>query len=200
MAVVVPGRINAIEGCGSHPRPRTIQRYAAIAAVLAWVLSTIPTSLSFAQQSHEATTARSRTPSQAEPSTGVQVVGVVDGDTIEICCVFGKREKVRYIGVNTPETKHPRKGVEPLGKEAAEANRRLVGGQNIRLEFDVELRDRYGRLLAYVYLEDGTFVNAWLVQNGYAQVMTIPPNVRYQELFLTLQREARQAQRGLWGQ
>jgi len=179
---------------------RTIQRYAAIAAVLAWVLSTIPTSLSFAQQSHEATTARSRTPSQAEPSTGVQVVGVVDGDTIEICCVFGKREKVRYIGVNTPETKHPRKGVEPLGKEAAEANRGLVGGQNIRLEFDVELRDRYGRLLAYVYLEDGTFVNAWLVQNGYAQVMTIPPNVRYQELFLTLQREARQAQRGLWGQ
>jgi len=179
---------------------RTIQRYATIAAVLAWVLSTIPTSPSFAQQSTQATTARSRTPSQAEPSTGVQVVGVVDGDTIEICCVFGKREKVRYIGVNTPETKHPRKGVEPLGKEAAEANRRLVGGQNIHLEFDVELRDRYGRLLAYVYLEDGTFVNAWLVQNGYAQVMTIPPNVRYQELFLTLQREARQAQRGLWGQ
>ena len=162
---------------------RTIQTYAVIAAVLAWVLSTIPTSLSWAQT-----------------NTEVRVVGVVDGDTIEICCVFGKREKVRYIGVDTPETKHPRKGVEPLGKEAAEANRGLVGGHHIRLEFDVDQRDRNGRLLAYVYLEDGTFVNAWLVQNGYAQVMTIPPNVRYQELFLRLQREAHQAQRGLWAQ
>jgi len=179
---------------------RTIRTFAAFAAVLAWVLSPIPTSLSFAQRSTQATTARSRTPSQAEPSTEVQVVGVVDGDTIEICCVRGKHEKVRYIGVNTPETKHPTKGVEPLGKEAAEANRRLVGGHSIRLEFDVDQRDRNGRLLAYVYLEDGTFVNAWLVRNGYAQVMTVPPNVRYKELFLRLQREAYQAQRGLWGQ
>jgi len=162
---------------------RTIQTYSAIAAVLAWALCTIPTSLSWAQT-----------------NTEVRVVGVVDGDTIEICCVRGKREKVRYIGVDTPETKHPRKGVEPLGKEAAEANRRLVGGHHIRLEFDVGQRDRYGRLLAYVYLEDGTFVNAWLVRNGYAQVMTVPPNVRYQELFLRLQREAREAGRGLWGQ
>lgn len=162
---------------------RTIRTCAAFAAVLAWVLSPIPTSLSWAQT-----------------KTEVQVVGVVDGDTIEICCMRGKHEKVRYIGVNTPETKHPTKGVEPLGKEAAEANRRLVGGHSIRLEFDVDQRDRNGRLLAYVYLQDGTFVNAWLVRNGYAQVMTVPPNVRYQELFLTLQREAYQAQRGLWGQ
>jgi micrococcal nuclease len=179
---------------------RTVRTYAAIAVVLASVLYTIPTSLSFAQRSTQTTTARSRTPSQAEPRAEVRVLGVVDGDTIEVCCVRGKHEKVRYIGVNTPETKHPGKGVEPLGKEAAEVNRRLVGGHDIRLEFDVEQRDRYGRLLAYVYLEDGTFVNAWLVQNGYAQVMTIPPNVRYQELFLSLQREAREARRGLWGQ
>ncbi len=73
-----------------------------------------------------------------------------------------------------------------------------MDGKTVRLEFDVEQRDRYGRLLAYVYLEDGTFVNAWLVENGYAMVITVPPNVKYQELFLKLQREARETRRGLW--
>ncbi len=119
-------------------------------------------------------------------SATVQVVRVIDGDTIQVCCVFGDRVKVRYIGVDTPETHHPMRGVEPYGKEAAEANRKLVDGKTVRLEFDVEQRDRYGRLLAYVYLEDGTFVNAWLVENGYAMVMTVPPNVKHQGLFLKL--------------
>jgi micrococcal nuclease len=90
------------------------------------------------------------------------------------------------------------RGVEPYGKKAAEANRKLVDGKTVRLQFDVQQLDRYGRTLAYVYLEDGTFVNAWLVEHGYAQVMTVPPNVKYQELFLNLQREAREAGRGLW--
>ncbi len=135
--------------------------------------------------------------SQADSAT-VQVVRVIDGDTIEVCCVFGDRVKVRYIGVDTPETHHPMRGVEPYGKKAAEANRKLVDGKTVRLEFDVQQLDRYGRTLAYVYLEDGTFVNAWLVKNGYAMVMTVPPNVKHQELFLKLQREAREAGRGLW--
>ncbi len=124
-------------------------------------------------------------------STVVQVVRVIDGDTIQVCCVFGDREKVRYIGINTPDTHHPMRGVEPYGKEAAEANRKLVDGKTVSLEFDVEQRDRYGRLLAYVFLKDGIFVNAWLVEHGFAQVMTVPPNVRYQELFLKLQRGVR---------
>ncbi len=68
--------------------------------------------------------------------------------------------KVRYIGINTPKTKHPTKGVEYFGKEAAEANRKLVAGKRVSLEFDVQQRDRYGRLLAHVYLENGNFVNA----------------------------------------
>jgi len=131
-------------------------------------------------------------------SAVVQVVRVIDGDTIQVCCVFGDREKVLYIGINTPETKHPTKGVEHFGKEASEANRKLVDGKTVSLEFDVEQRDRYGRLLAYVFLKDGTFVNAWLVEHGYAQVMTVPPNVKYQEVFLKLQREAREAKRSLW--
>ena len=131
-------------------------------------------------------------------STTVQVVRVIDGDTIQVCCVFADRVKVRYIGVDIPETHHPMRGVEHYGSEAAEANRKLVDGKTVSLEFDVEQRDRYGRLLAYVFLKDGTFVNAWLVENGYAAVMTIPPNVKDQELFLKLQREAREARRGLW--
>ncbi|MFQ5989748.1 MAG: thermonuclease family protein [Candidatus Methylomirabilales bacterium] len=73
-----------------------------------------------------------------------------------------------------------------------------MANKTVHLEFDVEQRDRYKRLLAYVYLDDCTFVNAWLVEHGYAQVMTVPPNVKYQDLFLKLQREAREQKRGLW--
>jgi micrococcal nuclease len=135
--------------------------------------------------------------SQAE-STPVQVVRVIDGDTIQVCCVFGDRVTVRYIGIDTPETHHPMKGVEYFGKEASEANRVLVEGRTVTLEFDVQQFDKYGRILAYIYLEDGTFVNAWLVEHGYAMVMTFPPNVKHEGLFLRLQREAREARRGLW--
>ena len=135
--------------------------------------------------------------SQGDPAV-VQVVRVIDGDTIQVCCVFGDRVKVRYIGVDTPETHHPMRGVERYGMEAAEANRKLVDGKTVRLEFDVQQLDKYGRTLAYVYLQDGTFVNAWLVENGYAMVMTVPPNVKHQELFLKLQREAKEAGLGLW--
>ena len=124
------------------------------------------------------------------------VVRIVDGDTIHV--KLGDRvEKVRYIGMNTPEVHHPTKGEESGGREASEANRRLVAGKRVRLETDVQARDRYGRLLAYVWVGD-VMVNAELVRQGYAQVMTVPPNVRHQELFVKLQREARQAGRGLW--
>ncbi len=129
-------------------------------------------------------------------SAVVQVVRVIDGDTIQVCCIFGDRVKVWYIGVDTPETHHPMRGVEPYGKEASEANRKLVEGKTVRLDFDVQQMDRYKRLLAYVYLQDGTFVNAWLVEHGFAQVMTVPPNVKHQELFLKIQREAREGR--LW--
>ncbi len=90
-------------------------------------------------------------------SVSVQVVRVIDGDTIQVCCVFGDRVTVRYVGVDTPEIHHPMKGVERAGMEASEVNRKLVDGKTVRLEFDVQEQDRYGRLLAYVYLEDRTF-------------------------------------------
>jgi micrococcal nuclease len=133
----------------------------------------------------------------ATPPQTARVVQIIDGDTIDVE-IGGQRERVRYIGINTPETKHPTRGVEPYGPEAAEANTRLVAGETVRLELDVERRDRYGRLLAYVHVGD-VMVNAELVRQGYAQVATFPPNVKYQELFLRLQREAREAKRGLWG-
>lgn len=109
------------------------------------------------------------------------------------------RRMMRYIGVNTPETSLSANGVEPFGKEAKEANRRLVEGKAIRLESDLEKYDRHRRVLAYAYVGD-TLINAELVRQGYAQVATFPPNVKYQELFLRLQRGARKAKRGLWGQ
>ncbi|HEY7364976.1 MAG TPA: thermonuclease family protein [Methylomirabilota bacterium] len=133
----------------------------------------------------------------AQPSTLEGAVErVVDGDTIQVR-VDGRVETVRYIGVNTPELRHSLRGAEPGGREAWTVNRELVAGKHVRLEMDARARDRYGRLLAYVWV-DGVMVNAELVRRGYAQVMTVPPNVRYQRLFLALQREARQSGRGLW--
>lgn len=122
-----------------------------------------------------------------------EVKKVIDGDTI----LLTSGQKVRYIGVDTPETKHPRQGVEYLGKEAYYFNKNLVEGKKVGLEFDVQKKDKYGRWLAYVYVDD-IFVNAHLVAEGYALVYTVPPNVKYQELFLKLQREARESQKGLW--
>lgn len=124
------------------------------------------------------------------------VVRVVDGDTIHVR-IGDRVEKVRYIGVNTPEIHHPTKGEEPGGQAASDINRQLVTGKHVRLELDVQERDHYGRLLAYVWVGE-TMVNAELVRLGYAQVMTIPPNVRYQAMLVKLQREAREAGRGLW--
>ena len=127
-----------------------------------------------------------------------QVVEVVDGDTINVR-IEGQEYAVRYIGIDAPETRHPEKGVEWMGPEATQANEDLVSGRTVYLEKDVSETDHYGRLLRYVYCADGTFVNAALVRRGYAQSSTYPPDVAHQDLFLRAQREAREAERGLWG-
>jgi micrococcal nuclease len=126
------------------------------------------------------------------------VTRVIDGDTFVIK-MQTKEELVRLIGVDTPETKGPGKEQEPYGVEAKDFTRRLLQGKRVRLELDVREKDRHGRILAYAYLSDGTFVNAKLIAEGYARVMTVPPNVRYADLFLQLEREAQAAGRGLWG-
>lgn len=134
---------------------------------------------------------------------------VVDGDTLKL----SNSKTVRLIGIDTPElhyssklardAKRSRKDIDTirsLGKRAAHFTKTLVSGKKVRLEFDVAQKDRYGRLLAYLYLEDGTFVNAEIVKQGYAKIMTVPPNVRYAEYFVKLEREARADKRGLWGE
>jgi endonuclease YncB( thermonuclease family) len=124
----------------------------------------------------------------------VRVKRVVDGDTIEI----ERGEKVRYIGMNTPESVKVNSPVECFGKEASAKNKELVEGKMVRLEKDVSNTDRYGRLLRFVYLEDGTFVNDELVREGYARVSTFPPDVKLAEQFKLAEREARENKRGLW--
>lgn len=133
------------------------------------------------------------------------VTYVVDGDTVHVILAGGREEKVRFIGVDTPEST---KEIEPYGKEAAAYTKSRLEGRRVWLEKDVAERDKYGRLLAYVWLSppenDGEaevrakMFNAELLLNGYAQVMTVPPNVKYADLFAELQREAREAQKGLW--
>jgi micrococcal nuclease len=106
---------------------------------------------------------------------------------------------VRYIGVDTPESVKPGTPVQCFAKRASARNRELVGEREVRLRFDVERRDRYGRLLAYVRrTADGLFVNAELVRDGFATTLRIPPNVAHARRFAALEREARRVHRGLW--
>lgn len=124
---------------------------------------------------------------------------VVDGDTFWIINGKKENEKVRLIGVNAPESrKSGKKEIGYYGKESKIYLGQLLMGKKVRLEYDVRKYDRYKRTLAYVYLENGTFLNAHLVKNGYASAMTVPPNVRYADLFVQLQKEAREKRKGLW--
>jgi micrococcal nuclease len=125
------------------------------------------------------------------------VTRVIDGDTVEVS-IAGHDDEVRYIGIDTPETVKPGTPVQCFGPQASSFNHRLVEGRRVRLVFDRERRDVYGRLLAYVYLGP-RFVNARLVSLGYARTLTIPPNDAHAGLFHHLARAAGLAGRGLWG-
>jgi len=122
----------------------------------------------------------------------IKCTRVIDGDTIEIEDETGKKYRVRYIGIDTPETS------EDYGNIATEKNKELVEGKVIKLEKDISNTDKYGRILAYVYVGD-IFINAYLVQEGYAQIFTYPPDVKHADYFLELQQEAKENNKGLWG-
>lgn len=148
--------------------------------------------------------ARSGQPAlQPAPATGILPAGVdtvvrkvVDGDTI----VVTGGERVRLIGVDTPESVTPDRPVGCFGKEASRFTAHVLPpGTSVRLVGDVEQRDRYGRLLAYVYRQaDGLFVNAELLRQGYAQLLTIPPNIAHTDEFTAIARQAREGSQGLW--
>ena len=140
------------------------------------------------------------------------VTKIVDGDTIYCSKGYGKEEKVRLIGIDTPESnKNPKtyrdaertgesiESIIELGKKStAFVKSKLSVGTEVRLELDVQVKDKYGRTLAYVYLPDGSMLNELIVREGYAQVMTIPPNIKFQELFIKAEQDARKNKRGLW--
>lgn len=145
-----------------------------------------------------------RNSDKSDNSSSVQdgfllVTKVVDGDTFWADDGTSKGLKIRLIGVDAPESRKTfKKEVGYFGKEAKTYLTNLLSGKSVRLEYDFNRIDQYGRTLAYVYLKDGTFVNAELVKNGFAMTLTIPPNVKFADEFVKLQEEARKNNRGLW--
>jgi micrococcal nuclease len=134
---------------------------------------------------------------KANSKHSVKVIRVIDGDTVEVQFSNKAVATVRMIGVNTPETVHPNKGVEKYGKEASAYTKKSLTNKTVTLEFDVGIKDKYGRLLAYIWIGKELY-NETLVKEGYANVMTIQPNVKYQKRFLTAEQTARKAKKGLW--
>ncbi len=136
--------------------------------------------------------------SQARSARTAKVLRVVDGDTILVRAASGGRaERVRYIGVDTPETVKEGTPVQCFGHEASDYNRRLVEGETVRLVPDVEPTDKYGRSLAFVYVGE-RFVNAELLRGGYARTIEIPPNTSKADYFADLERVAIRTRKGLW--
>ena len=140
-----------------------------------------------------------------------KVVKIIDGDTIKIG--YGRTEEnVRLIGIDTPESRANSKAkkdaersgqdvetIVAMGKKATNYVKSIIKpGTNIEIKFDVQSRDKYSRLLGYVYLQNGEMLNEKIVQAGYANIMTVPPNIKYQDRFLEVHREARENKRGLW--
>jgi micrococcal nuclease len=136
------------------------------------------------------------TPAQIGGRETALVTRVVDGDTIDVD-LNGVIKRIRYIGMDTPETVDPDSPVECFGPEASERNQALVAGQMVELEKDVSETDQYGRLLRYVYVGD-RMINEELVLEGFATVATFPPDVKYIDRFVEAERQAREAGRGLW--
>jgi len=136
--------------------------------------------------------------SMPDNSESALVTRVIDGDTVEVS-LSGESQTVRYIGIDTPETKHPNKPIECFGPEASQFNEELVAGKQVLLEEDVTDKDRYGRLLRYVWIEGVGLVNQVLVENGYARVSTYPPDVKYESLFIAAESSAQADGIGRWG-
>ncbi len=143
----------------------------------------------------------------------ITITKIVDGDTFGVL-FKGKKEKVRLIGVDTPESRKNKKAIKDsernakdlnkiigLGKQAKEFVKSIVKvGDELKIEFDVRERDQYGRLLAYLYMKNGKMLNNYLIEEGFASPLTYPPNVKYEELFRSSYKTARENNKGLWAE
>ena len=151
----------------------------------------------FAETETRSNSATLLRPSPASSVESAEVSRIVDGDTIKV--ILGSRsETIRYIGIDTPETKHPNTPIECFGPEASLFNQKLVSGKRVLLEKDTTNRDRDGRLLRYVWVEGVGLVNQILVENGYAQVSSFPPDVKYESILLSAESVAQENKTGLW--
>jgi micrococcal nuclease len=135
-------------------------------------------------------------------STLYQITKVTDGDTVHVK-VDSEEITVRMKGVDTPETVDPRKTVQCFGKEASNKNKELLEGRMVTLvpdKGDKSLYDKYGRVLAYIYRDDGLFINEYLIEEGYAHEYTYGKTYEMQNVFKKLEKQAREEKRGLWGE
>lgn len=137
----------------------------------------------------------------AKENTYYAISKFVDGDTFWITDGEGRVEKIRFIGIDAPEPRnYGKKKEQPFGKETSEFVKNYLKGKKVRLEFDVQKYDQYQRTLAYIWLEDGTLLNDYIVRNGFAVVSTYPPNVKYQNRFVKSERYAREKKLGMWAE
>jgi micrococcal nuclease len=195
---MIPGRFRRWQGRRAAPlldrgRPTAVRSQVVRLQLLAVALAAMTLAGCSDGDGPAAPTSQPPTTTPPETTQFLPVTRVVDGDTV-IVSGYGS---VRLIGVDTPETVDPDEPVGCFGPEASAFTRQLLTARMVRLEFDVDRTDRYGRTLAYLYMEDGTLVNAQLILQGYGYAYTVFP-FRYLDQFRTYEREAREAGRGLW--
>lgn len=142
----------------------------------------------------------SPTHQKADPPPAALVESVIDGDTL-VLSISGQSERVRLVGIDTPESVSPQTPVQCFGAESTQALQGLVApGDTVQISADLERRDRYGRLLLYVHTDQGIFINQWLVESGFADVLFFEPNTALRAPFTAARNEARSGDVGLWGQ
>lgn len=192
-----------VNGCG-HARipPMSRKKWEKlIAGLFAAVFLIVLSRVSAAPAPETIEPEPSSEPAIISTTTNALVIRAVDGDTLEAKLDNGQEVKVRFLGVNTPESVDPRRPVECFGKEASKHTASLVGGKRVRLVADPQADevDKYGRLLRNIFLDDGTDVNAALVRDGYAYAyLDFPLNKQRKVELARLQEEAEAAKRGLW--
>ncbi len=168
-------------------------------AILMMLGLAVPFPVQTSSETSKPATETTSSTSSISSTTLYAVVKVVDGDTLHID-VDGKKETVRLIGINTPETVDPRRPVECFGKEASNKAKELLTGREVRIETEASQgeRDKYGRLLGYIYRDDGLFFNKYMIEEGYAYEYTYRLPYKYQAEFKSAQKSAEALKKGLW--